>query len=123
MPAWAGLWNNEGNANHSLIGKNPVRNRIRRVVNREAMRAVTELFDSLIGAAAGGAALATHKRVGHFTPGAGSEGGARTIETVTDINRVTTATDVTNLKEMTYGVKTAPASYPTNKANQGINPR
>jgi hypothetical protein len=123
MPAWAGLWNNEGNTNHSLIGKNPVRNRIRRVMNRESMRAVTELFDSLIGAAAGGNAQATHKRVGHFTPGAGSEGGVRTIETITDINRTTTATDVANLKEMTVGVKTAPTVYPVNKANQGINPR
>lgn len=123
MASWAGLWNNEGNANHSLIGKNPVRNRLKRAMNRESMRAVTELFDSLIGAAAGGNAVASHKRVGQFPLGAGAEGGVRKIETIVDINRATTSTDVASLKEMTVGVKTAPTTYPVNKANQGINPR
>lgn len=123
MPAWSGLYNHEANspAGHSLlVNKNPRRNGIKRLMNREGFRAVTELFDSLIGAAAGDAASASHKRVGHFSLGAGSEGGLRTVDIVTDINRNTTASDVAALKEMTFGVKTAP-TYPAR--NQVINPR
>lgn len=124
MPAWQGLWNQEANSasGHSLlVNKNPRRYGIKRTMNREGFRAVTELFDSLIGAASGGTASASHKRVGHFTPGLGSEGGSRTIETITDIDRATTAADVTALKEMVFGVKTAPTSYPSRNSN--INPR
>ena len=119
VTGWSGLYNDVNPGGYSLIyDKWPQRNRIRRVVNREAFRAFTELFDTLIGAAAGGTAAATHKRVAGFTPDPAGPvgGGLRTIETVTDINRATTADDITALKEMVFDVKTAPSSYPTNLA-------
>lgn len=122
MPQWSGLWNDvAGNpSGHSLlINKWPNRNRIKRVVNREGFRVLQALADALVGAAPGGAASATHKRVAAVTNSLGngpSGGGARTVETVTDISRVTTSADVDALKEMLVNVKTAPTSYPVNKA-------
>lgn len=125
MAAWQGLWNQEANSQVGyafLVNKNPRRNAMRRSVNRDSFRVITALFNALIGAASGGATGAiTHKRVGAITTTQiGDGGGLRTIETITDINRVTTAADVTKLKEMVYGVKTAPASYPANLAGNGI---
>lgn len=117
VTGWSGLYNDVNPGGYSLIyDKWPQRNRIRRVVNREAFRAFTELFDSLIGAAAGGTAAATHKRVAGFSPDPAGPvgGGLRTVETVTDINRTTTSQDVANLKEMTFNVTTAPNPYPVN---------
>jgi len=119
VTGWSGLYNDVNPGGYSpLIDKWPDRNRIRRVVNRDGFRAFTELFDSLIGAAVGGTAAATHKRVEGFTPDPAGPvgGGLRTVETVTDINRATTADDVTALKEMVFNVLRAPASYPTNLA-------
>jgi hypothetical protein len=109
MAGWQGLWTNEAGvpAGYSLlVDKSTQRNRIKRVMNREQFRAIKELFDTLIGAAAGGAALATHARVGHpATPIAvAALGGSRTIDTITDINRVSAAGDITALKEMTVNV-------------------
>ena len=123
MPAWQGLWTREANnpSGYSLlINKSPIRNRIKRVVNREGFRQAQALFNALIGAATGGTATATHKRVGQPTDlSVGSSGGARGIDTVTDINRVTTAADVTALKEMVYGVKTRPITYPKDLSGNG----
>lgn len=123
MPAWSGLWNRDDASPGDyalLVNKNPNRNRMKRLVNRDGFRVITELFDSLIGAASGGTASATHKRIAEAPTGLGASGGLRTIETVTDINRATTAADITKLKEMTVGVKTAPTTYPTNLAGNGI---
>lgn len=102
-------------------GRMPRREAIKRVVNRAGFRSLTELFDSLIGAAAGGTASASHKQIkGSVSTGTPiNQGGVVEIETVTDINRATTAADVTALKEMVFNVKTAPASYPAN--GNGLN--
>jgi hypothetical protein len=109
MAGWQGLWTHEAGspAGHSLlVDKSTQRNRIKRVMNREQFRAIKELFDTLIGAASGSAAYATHKRVGHpdTVTALGALGGARTIETITDISRNSTAADITALKEMTVNV-------------------
>lgn len=124
MAGWQGLWTHEANnpSGYSLlVNKSSIRNRIKRVINREQFRVITELFDTLIGATSGGTASATHKRVkGEVSvPTAlGQMGGARTIETVTDINRASTAADVTALKEMTFNVKTRP-TYPRDLSGNG----
>lgn len=118
---WSGLWNNEFDEDYSLlVNKNPRRNRMQRVVNRASFRAFKELFDTLIGAAAGGNAVASHKQVGHpATPIAlGALGGSRTIDTISDINRATTAADVTNLKEVVVNVDVAP-TYPADLSGNG----
>lgn len=58
-------------------------------------RVIRELFDTLVGAAAGGTAELTQSRVAHSTT---ELGGVRTIETQTLVNRATDADDVTDLK-------------------------
>lgn len=70
-----------------------------------------ELMDTLIGAAAGGTAALTPKRVAASRT---EQGGKRSIETRTVINRATTAADVTTLKGF---INTdSRIATPTNKA-------
>lgn len=124
---WSGLYNREYTDLPSGLGsltvnKYPQRNRIKRVVNREGFRVFTELFDTLIGAAAGGSASATHKRIEAVVKTSGPQGGGnRTIETITDINRVSTSADITALKEMVFNVTRKPSSYPVGHVS--VNPR
>lgn len=109
------------NADYQPTGTMPRLNSIRRVVNREAFRPLTALLNGLIGATSGSNVTATHKRIeGTATiSGPVNLGGDRTIETVTDINRNTAASDVTALKAFLYNIKTAPSPYPTN--GNGLN--
>jgi hypothetical protein len=116
MSGYSGFWNESGQPYSLLVNKNPRRNAIRRTVNREGFRVVTELFDTLIGAGVGGTASASHARVKHTTDARSVNVGA--VETVTDINRASTSADVTLLKEMTFGVVTAP-SYPADASGNG----
>jgi hypothetical protein len=113
---YSGFWGPNANDYSILVDKMPRRYAIKRVVNRDGFRAMTELFDSLIGAATGGTAAASHARVGHNEDG--KDLGKPIIETVVDINRATTAADVTALKEMVFNVKTAPA-YPADRSGNG----
>ncbi|MCA2510533.1 MAG: hypothetical protein IM561_09135 [Microcystis sp. M60BS1] len=140
MPPWQGLWNQEANSQIGylpLVNRNPRRNSIKRSMNRESFRVLTALFNALIGAAAGVASgNIQHRRIGVTTNlNAGSIqelgmlGGLRQIDVVTDINRNTTAADVTTLKEMVANVKVAPTTYPrpfganASPAQNIINPR
>jgi hypothetical protein len=120
---WQGLWTYEaGNPTYTPIQNRVVRrNGIKRLMNRSAYRGISELFDTLLGAAVGGAASKTHTQVQAVTPefGPGVGGGARTIETVTDISRNTTATDLARLKEMTFAVSSRPASYVKDLSGNG----
>jgi len=87
--------------------------------NRDAIAAIA----ALIGATAGGTATATHKVVSNplgpsnTVPGVmalTALGGNRTIDTATDINRVTTAADVTELKKWFNNALLASGiTYPT----------
>jgi len=81
-----------------IYDKNPNRTHAERVFRRGGLRVINELLDTLIGAAAGGSASKTHSRI--EAPSDGDVGGKRTIESVTDISRVTTAADVTDLKTL-----------------------
>ena len=114
MPGWQGLWSDTAailGGHTFLVNRNPRRTALRRFVNRESNRVNSELFDTLIGAAAGGTALVTTRKVRPepVTPTTlGQTGGVRTIETLTPINRASTAADITTLKEMTFGVKNRP---------------
>ena len=96
---------------------------VARVFKRNGYRGINAVFTALIGAAAGGAASASHKQVGSpagpnaTTPavtGISDLGGLRTIETVTDVSRVTTAADITWLaKYFNNKLIEAGISYPT----------
>jgi len=122
MPAvnYSSFW---GDSSYSLlINQFPGNNRVRRVVNREAFRVMTALFNGLIGAASGSNVTATHKRI-QYADGSNGLGpnpsGARPIETVTDINRNTTAADVTMLKSLVYNVSARPSTYPRDLSGNG----
>lgn len=127
VTGWQGLWNRDytdlplgyGSVE---IHKYPERNRIKMMVNRQGFRAFTALANGLIGAASGSNVTATHKRADAVVKTSGPQGGgARIIETITDINRNTTAADITALKEMLYNITHKPSSYPV--GNVVINPR
>lgn len=85
------------------------------------MRVTRELLDTVLGAAAGSAASATHARVeGDRDPGNPVvNGGQVDIETVTDISRNSTAADVTALKAELVNVNKQPSSYPTDASGNG----
>lgn len=125
MPAWQGLWTHEaGNpAGYSLfINRPPLRGRIRRFANREQMRVVSELFDTLVGAAPGSTALAQSRKVQAETvtpTQLGQMGGNRAIETRNHINRATTAADVTEIKSYVFGVRRRPATYVRDLSGNG----
>ena len=104
------------NPGYAPSGPMPRLNSIRRVVNREAFRPLTALLNDLIGATAGSTVTASHKRIEAIQNVSGpiNYGGSRSIETKSDINRASAASDVTALKAFLYNIKTAPSTYPTN---------
>lgn len=82
---------------------------VAKIFNKQQMREQRALFTAVLGAAAGGTATATYARVAPpvatnqtvpQTTGVGDLGGLVPIETVTVINRATTAADVAYLKNM-----------------------
>lgn len=75
-------------ADYSFVsGKSALRSRAAKLLARTP--ALRELMTTLNGAAPGSTASASHKRIAAGI----DEGGNRTIETVTDVNRVTTTAD------------------------------
>lgn len=110
-----------GDTYTSVDARGPQAYNLRRVVRRSGFRKTKELFDTLIGAAVGGAALLTHKQIAEDTSigGVGGGGGLRTIETITDINRNSTAADITALKALTFNVKMQPSPYPVDLSGNG----
>jgi hypothetical protein len=108
-----GFWGDTGygGGTMTLEDRDPIKRLIGQKLKKPGMRELKEIMLTLNGAAAGSAASATYKRVksgevsGSFT----SElGGLRTIETVTDISRVTTAADKTELDNQVIGYSDAP---------------
>jgi hypothetical protein len=99
----------------SATGKNPTLRGIARRYRR--LRALREIAETLNGVVAGSTALATHTRVKAVeAPNEeGQVGGVRTIETVTDVNRATTAADVAEILADVLSYPLAPTTYPTNK--------
>jgi hypothetical protein len=118
MAVFSGLWNNIWGADHSLTGSQQRQKRmISRIMEKPGNRKLRGLMLALNGAAAGGTAAVTHKQIAGptVTPApVGTMGGTRTIETVTDINRATTAADETNIDQI-INDKFAPASYPSSR--------
>lgn len=101
MASWSGLFDGTYGAAYatqfSRVGANTYV--VNRLVRRMGNNKLVELLDTLIGAAAGSTALRTHAQI--TSPSYSYErGGKRTIETVTDINRASTAADVTALKDI-----------------------
>ena len=109
----SGFWNDS----YTLIkDRAPIERCVARVLNRRGLKREQELLQTLIGTAAGSAALAQYARK---TAATGQQGGVQAIETVDIIDRVSTAADVTQLKATI-------AAFPitaTKVANGDGNPR
>ena len=83
--------------------------------DRNGMRAYKELMLTLNGAAVGQAALATHSQVLARENTSGELGGLRTIETITDVNRVTVTADKTDIDNKILDYPDNPTfPYPVN---------
>lgn len=117
------------NNKNSQRGRSPQERAISQLLLRNQFRDVAAVWIALTGAASGSNATATYKREAAQTgPDAttptvtdvGSMGGNRTIETVTVLNRNTTAADVAYLKDFLDGdLVDRSISYPTVSGSGG----
>ena len=110
-----GYWAQYGGGSVTL-GKNPQRRHIARWLDLNGFRSLKELMLTLNGTAAGQAASATHPRVSatHQATGDQSQGGKRTITTVTDVGRNTTAADKSDIDATILAYPLQPTTYPAN---------
>lgn len=128
MPSYSGLWNGVYGINYSALGSNNTKelNNTERVMLSKTLsrtrggRVLGVLIKALNGAAAGGTATATHRRITPDVNPASPEigGGVRPTELKTDISRATTAADETmidNIIDRTF----APNPYPTDRSRNG----
>jgi hypothetical protein len=76
------------------------------------------LIASTVGAAPGGATLATRARVKNNGSVVGDNGGKTAVETINPINRVSAAADVTALKAKTT-LKNASLAFPRDLSGNG----
>lgn len=107
----------------------PMDSQLARILKRNTYRGVNELFLTLIGTASGSAALAQHKVVSAPTAteatapqvtSIGDFGGNRDIETIDDVNRNTTAADITWIsKFFNDKLLEAGITYPTVSGSGG----
>ena len=125
MPAWSGLWDGVHGAAHAVTGSRP---RLQRMISRliephgnSGKRKLQELWLTLNGAAVGQAASATHKQVAadYNVSSHLIRGGARTIETITDVSANTAAADKTDL-DLTLDDAFAPSSYPADRSGRSV---
>lgn len=109
--------------------RSPLERGIARITRRNQLRSLTAVATALIGAAAGGTATASYSRVkAPLLPSAatpqptfiGEIAGNRTIETQTDMSRVTTSADVTYIKGLfNTALLEANITYPTVQGSGG----
>jgi len=123
MVSYSGLWDNEYGEPHSLL-TNTTGNAdtvlAKHFANRIYDRAkVRELLVTLIAGAVGDTASTSHLRVqAERDLEANVQGGKRTIETFTEINRATTTADANNLVAA-LEQKNRPNPYPVDKSGNG----
>lgn len=122
MTSFSGLWNNEYGVDHSLLTNKTGNAHTAlsmvtrsRTYGRAAFRA---LLKSLVDGAVGDAASASHKRVAAERDLEGNvQGGARTIETFSAINRNTTAADEAKL--LAALELSSKPTYPVDRSGNG----
>ena len=79
------------------------------------VKAINQLLYMLLGTAVGATATATKKQVQHVT---GAPGGAVPIETITLVNRATTANDLLSMQAM-FTRQNGPLTYPADLSGNG----
>uniref|UniRef100_A0A6H1ZBP9 Uncharacterized protein n=1 Tax=viral metagenome TaxID=1070528 RepID=A0A6H1ZBP9_9ZZZZ len=125
MPSYSGLFDGVNGTPHSLLSDavkiGNAQTQIARVLAKRpyGRGVLRELMLTLNGAAAGEAALDTHKRV-EWTPDQEgvTGGGLVAIETFTGITRVTTADDKTDIDRM-LALSSKPTTYVADAAGVG----
>lgn len=106
MASYSGLWNGVHSENYALqVGRSPLDRKIGRVLKKRSNTRVREAIDTVQASQSiNGAAAVTYPRVqGTADPGnPGVQGGAVTVETVTQIAAAssTTAADVTKVDDI-----------------------
>lgn len=123
MPGYSGLYNGVYGVDYGVLpntvgnGQEQIaRSVARRLYGRAALRG---LLRALNGAAVGGTASENHARVqAQRDLDNNVQGGKRVIETFVDINRATTAADVTMISNM-LTQKSQPNSYPVDRSGNG----
>lgn len=98
-----------------IRSKSSLRKVIARLFNQRSMQSDRELAVTLLGAAAGGAALADYARV---QADQDENGGLRVIEMVDLVDRVTTAGDITDLTDNILEYDSQINAYPVDKATR-----
>jgi hypothetical protein len=98
--SYSGLWNNEYGEDHALLTNRTGNQRTRAArvfANKQgAQAAEAEIVRTLNGAATGSTALQTEKRIANQSNADSldnNNGGVRQIDTITNVNRVTTSAD------------------------------
>lgn len=137
ITGYSGFWQMTGDAapynlvanKNSQRGRSPLERAVSQIMVRNQFRDEAAALGALIGAASGSNMTATYKRVQSPSgPDATvpvvtditALGGARTIETVTVVNRNTTAADVSYLKDLFDGdLLDRSTSYPTVSGSGG----
>jgi len=114
VSAKGGYWEQYNFSNLDLDNDHPIKRRIANMLDVNGMRAYRKLMATLNGAAVGGTALLSHRRILARENVNGELGGLRTIQTVVDINRVTTAADKTDIDQKILDFPSEPAPYPPN---------
>lgn len=109
MPSATGYQPLYSSAYATTVSRNPLERAATRLFRR--MNSRRGLMLALNGAATGGTATVQEKRVAHSTT---NLGGVRSIETMTYVNRATTAADETAGDNVLN--KTSRIATPTNKA-------
>lgn len=94
-------------------GLNPIRKQVARRLDENGVRPLQEIGRTLTEGGAGDTALKTHAQIGSGEGDGSDLSGKRTIETVTDVNRVTTSDDETEVSETIWQLNTSPV-YPRN---------
>lgn len=119
MPTWSGFWNHVYDTGHSLIDSNRVRRSFGLALRARGRQPYNEVIRALTGAAAGGTATGSYKRVAvQDVNDPTTLGGKRLVETKTAINRATTAADVTKIKD-DLDFKNSPSPWPVDKSGNG----
>lgn len=139
VTGYSAFWENTGDtrayAPTSVAQKgyrSPLERQLAKLFRRNQLRSLVAVMTALNGAVAGGTATASYKRVkAPALPSAGTPqptyigemAGNRTIETQTDISRVTTSADVTYINDITginlLEAEMATTTYPVDSSGNG----